>query len=447
MMSDGTELLGIGVGTLLADRYEVEEVLGRGGMGAVFAVRDKALGRELFALKILDPRLATDETDIERFRQEVLITRKLNHPNIVRTFEFGQLKTGQNFVVMEYVRGKSLERMLEESPTGIPLADLIKYLTDMAQGMSYAHAEGVIHRDLKPGNLLVNDEGVLKITDFGLARSTELDARITHAGECVGTPMYMAPEQVQGAPADHRVDIYGLGVVAYELCTGRAPYRPENWFNLANQIVSQPLEKVSRIRSRIPGWFETFVEKCAAKNPELRFSNMDEALHFLNDQETVEPQTASANSWIGERWADALGGFLSRQATVVVIAGIGMFVLVASIGMSKGPVQTMQTQVSTGANAVGKVVDTLSKLNQVVMKTYENSEAIDRFLEEENRKKGVKASDSLDVQEPKIEKINAGARPMLQRSDDEKAIREPDSRTVEVQKPASSTERRNSPKN
>lgn len=388
MSASSFDLLGIGVGTLLAGRYEIEEVLGRGGMAAVFGVRDMALDRELCALKILDPKLCEEILDQERFRQEVLISRKLTHPNIVRTFEFGQLATGQKFVVMEHVRGKSLETLLAEHPAGIPISAITPILIEVARAMAHAHDHGVVHRDLKPGNILVSHSGDVKIVDFGLARSRELQAKLTQAGECVGTPLYMAPEQVQGEIVDHRVDIYALGIIAYELASGVPPYEADAWFQLASQIISQPLPRLGRRSSSIPNWFDEFIRKASAKNPAERFQSMLEAADFLEEHKDELPQSNKGMAFI--TWmADGLGHALQRQATMVVILSSAFLLLLVSLGLSQRSVRTVNEKVETGTSAVGKVVDTLSKLNKVVVNTYENSEAINRYLDEQEKKRKV----------------------------------------------------------
>lgn len=400
-----TDLLGVGVGTLLADRYEIEEVLGKGGMGAVFGVRDKALGRERAALKILDPRLCETLTDVERFKQEVLISRRLSHENIVRTFEFGQLKTGQSFVVMEYVKGKSLETYLLESPGGLSLSLIVNVLNEVAKGMAYAHQNGVVHRDLKPGNILVTPSGQVKIVDFGLARSVETQARLTQTGECVGTPMYMAPEQVRGQAADFRADVYGLGVVAFEIFLGRPPYPPDSWFDLANSIVNHPIPKLSKQRRNAPAWFEAFVEKCCQKNPADRFQSMVEVQEylapFLAGSEEVAPKENALSQVI-----DFFAMFIQRRATAVLFSSMALVMLVLTVGLSRGGGEGQapnENRLESGTQAVEKMVDTLTKLNQAVQNTVENSEKIDRFLAEQK-----KFQENLPNEK---EKVNAASKP------------------------------------
>ena len=176
----------------------------------------------------------------------------------------------------------------------------------------------------------------------------------------------------------------------YELYTGQAPYVPETWFKLASQIVSQPLPKLNRTGSRAPEWLETFVAKAAAKEPSDRFQSMDEAADFLEKHFRPNAERRGG-ARIVERLADGLAAVVQQRASAVVFAGFAMLALVASIGFSNGPTTEVHQQVEAGTSAVGKVVDTLQKLNKVVMTTYENSDKIDRFLEEEERKKHAAA--------------------------------------------------------
>ncbi len=286
-MERTTELAPIVVeaGTVLAGRYEVVRRAGSGGMGLVFEVHDKALHNTPLALKLLSPARdegLTEDEMLMRFRNEVLIMRQLAHPNIVRTFDFGQLPDGRFFMTMEYVDGSTLEELIKSSffsRSNIHYVTLI--LIKILDAIQEAHRQGVIHRDLKSANVLISHGGEVKVTDFGLARTKGAARRITMTGECVGTPVYMSPEQVQGLACDHRVDIYALGIIAHEIVTGEVPFSDESWYGLANKIVHHPIRSFATPENRVPLWYEGFVFRTTQKNPDDRFATAEEAGAFL----------------------------------------------------------------------------------------------------------------------------------------------------------------------
>ena len=277
MTNEDLKELGLVPGGRFVNRYEVVRKLGAGGMGMVFEVLDTSLNRERLAMKIFSP--PDDEEDssslLTRFRNEVRITRKLTHPNIVRTYDFAELPNGIVYMTMEFVDGNSLDQVLKENLNGrMDIDRAVRVLTEIAEGMEYAHAHGVVHRDLKPGNVLMSHLGQVKITDFGLAQSMACRERLTMTGECVGTPAYMSPEQVLGKQADQRSDIYAIGMIAYELCMGDVPFRKKGWFELANQIVNEPIPPFADEKPDIPGWYESLVLKATEKDPLHRFDSV-----------------------------------------------------------------------------------------------------------------------------------------------------------------------------
>lgn len=284
MASENQEILRFEPGTMIAGRYEVCEGLGQGGMGAVLKVIDRTLDNEVVALKLLYPHLVKDPTTFARFRNEVLIARQLAHPNIVRLYDFGNAGMGYYYIVMEYVDGDNVTAQIyRPKHERITFEQSLRYLYDIATALSHAHKKGVVHRDLKPDNMLLTAEGDLKLTDFGLARSLYVDKGFTDTGEAVGTPYYMAPEQVRGERVDGRCDIYALGILAFELTVGKKPFEADCWFNLAAQHLMEPIPRFANKRNKIPKWFEEFVLICAAKDPEERFQTMDEVLEVLSE--------------------------------------------------------------------------------------------------------------------------------------------------------------------
>ncbi|MFN8388659.1 MAG: protein kinase [Bdellovibrionota bacterium] len=272
-------------GALIGGRYEVIRALGSGGMGTVLQVADRALDGEMVALKLLYPHLATDKTSFARFRNEVLVARKLSHPNIVSLYDIGNAGNGYFYISMEYVPGGSLGRQIYEKRRELLSFEVVlRMLRDMARGLDHAHRMGVIHRDLKPDNVLLTDRHEVKITDFGLARTLYQDKGFTDTGEAVGTPYYMAPEQLRGDKVDGRCDIYALGLVAFEMVVGRRPFFDESYLQLAALHLKEPIPDFATRESGIPVWYEDFVKKCAAKSREARFQTAQQIVDYLDQR-------------------------------------------------------------------------------------------------------------------------------------------------------------------
>jgi len=273
------------VGALIAGRYEVVAKLGTGGMGTVLQVIDKALENEVIALKLLYPHLAQDKTSFARFRNEVLIARRLSHPNIVRLYDIGNAGGGYFFISMEFVNGGNLSKSIYDSRKDLlSFQETLRILREIALGIGHAHSMGVVHRDLKPDNILLTDRGTVKVTDFGLARNLFVDKRFTDTGEAVGTPYYMAPEQLRGERVDGRCDLYALGLIAYEMVVGRRPFFEDTYLQLAAMHLKEPIPDFATKETGIPKWYERFVKKCAAKSPSDRYGSAIEVADFLQEK-------------------------------------------------------------------------------------------------------------------------------------------------------------------
>ena len=273
-------------GSVIAGRYEVVGTLGKGGVGIVAKVIDRHLNNELSAMKILFPHLADDPVQFARFRNEVILSRRLSHPNIVRVYDFGGVENGYSFITMEYVDGGSLSsRIYSQRYRPLSFPDKLRILHEILSGLSCAHSQGVVHRDLKPDNILLTDMDKVKISDFGLARSLMVDNGFTNTGETVGTPYYMSPEQLRGKKVDARTDLYSTGILAFELIAGRRPYFHEDYFTLARMHLMDPLPTLPQGN---PEWCQEWLDKLTAKSPEKRFGSAKEASlaleQFMHDR-------------------------------------------------------------------------------------------------------------------------------------------------------------------
>ena len=257
---------------LVNDRYRVERSIGRGGMAEVFLAHDILLDRPV-ALKVLFPEYAIDPNFVERFRREAQSAAALTHPNIVAVYDWGKVNTTY-FIAMEYIEGKTLATLLKErgplSPTHA--CDVI---SEVAAALSFAHENGVIHRDVKPGNILIGLGGQVKVADFGIARAlgANVEEALTEIGSVMGTATYLSPEQAQGAQPDPRSDIYSLGVMMYELVAGRAPFVGESAVAIAYQHVHNFPQPLREVVADLPRGFESVVAKCMAKNEQRRYDN------------------------------------------------------------------------------------------------------------------------------------------------------------------------------
>jgi serine/threonine-protein kinase len=259
------------VGELIAGRYELEELVGSGGMSNVFRAHDRLLERTV-ALKILHEQYTRDEDYVERFRREARAVAQLTHPNIVTVIDRGE-QDGRQFIVFEYVDGQNLKELSAHGP--LDAREAIGLALQVAHALSFAHARGLVHRDVKPQNVLLNEDGQAKVTDFGIARSLDVHG-VTQTGTVLGTSDYIAPEQARGQKVDPKTDIYSLGVVLYELLTGEVPFSGDNFVAVAMRHVSEPPPSVLEHRPDCPVRVDLAIQRAMAKDPADRFASMDE---------------------------------------------------------------------------------------------------------------------------------------------------------------------------
>ncbi len=255
----------------LDGRYHMVERIAAGGMGEVFRAHDAVLAREV-AIKVLHRSLAGDPAFVDRFRREARAAASLSHPNIVAVYDWGAVD-GVYYMVMEYVRGPSVRHLLNEQGRMEP-AQAAEILRQSLLALGHAHREGFVHRDMKPENLLVTQEGVVKVADFGLARAYA-DGRVTQAGAVTGTVQYLAPEQIRGEPADPRSDLYSLGIVAYELLTGKLPFTGETAMAVAYKHLSDRVPAPTSVLPDLPAELDGFVAAATDRDRELRPESAD----------------------------------------------------------------------------------------------------------------------------------------------------------------------------
>ena len=262
------------VGTRLG-HYRILALLGRGGMADVYRAEDERLGREV-ALKAVPPEFARDPERVERFEREVRAAARLSHPNIVTVHEFGQ-GAGQHFYTMALMPGRDLKARIRAHPEGMPPSEMRAIAAAVARALDYAHQRGYVHRDVKPENVLFWEDGTPQLTDFGIARAIGLETGMTDTGMIIGSPHYMSPEQARGLKMDGRSDLYSLGVVLYEMLTGRLPFDADETLAVALSHLNDPVPELPREL----GEWQPVVDRLLAKSPEDRYGSAGELVDVL----------------------------------------------------------------------------------------------------------------------------------------------------------------------
>jgi serine/threonine-protein kinase len=261
------------VGDVVGERYELEELAGAGGMSSVYRAHDRLLDRKV-ALKVLHSHYGDDGEYVERFRREARAVARLSHPNIVTVIDRGD-EDGRQFIVFEYVDGDNLKALVDRSGA-LPIATALSLAHQVARGLAFAHSRGIVHRDVKPQNVLLNGDGRAQVTDFGIARSLDVGRGVTQTGTVLGTSDYIAPEQAQGQRVSAQTDVYSLGVVLWELLTGEVPFPGENFVAVAMRHINEPPPSVRERRPDVPPRLDAALRRAMAKDPADRFASMDE---------------------------------------------------------------------------------------------------------------------------------------------------------------------------
>jgi len=313
-------------GSTFADRYRIIEELGRGGMGKVYKVFDTEI-HEKIALKLITPELAADEKTIERFRNELKSARNISHKHVCRMYDLNR-EAGTYYLTMEYIAGEDLKNMIRMSKQ-LSIGTAVHIGRQVCAGLAEAHKAGIVHRDLKPGNIMIDRDGNARIMDFGIARSAA-HKRITGRGAMIGTPEYMSPEQIEAKDVDSRSDIYSLGIILYEMLTGKLPFEGDTALAVGLKQKSEAPEDPVKLNPRIPSNLSSLILKCLEKDKEKRFQNASEAAAALEGIEKSLPTT--------EKTIPSKKPLTSREITVqlspkkIVIPALFLFAVILIAG-------------------------------------------------------------------------------------------------------------------
>ena len=268
------------IGQIIKERYEIVEILGEGGMAFVYKAKDKQLQRNV-AIKTLKPNYVNQEKFVDRFRREAQTAANLNHPNIVQIFDWGI--EDEPYFVMEYIEGNTLTSIITGNKT-VGLNDILYIGSQVANGLKEAHKHGLVHRDIKPGNIMITPDGKVKVTDFGIVSLQNEESDITKTGAVLGTASYISPEQAQGKPVSFESDLYSLGTVLYELITGKPPFTGDSPIATATKHLTDKPEKLSNYRKDIPKALENAILKLLEKRPSDRFKSAEDLRALLLQQ-------------------------------------------------------------------------------------------------------------------------------------------------------------------
>jgi serine/threonine protein kinase len=312
-------------GTLFAGRYEIIETLGAGGMGRVYRVEDKKVGQEI-ALKLIRPEVASNKRSLERFRHELKTARMISHRNVCRMFDLGE-DMGTYFITMEYVPGEDLRSFLRRSKR-LSMSTVVDIARQISEGLAEAHRLGIVHRDLKPSNIMIDKEGNARIMDFGIARLLSAQG-ITAAGVAVGTPDYMSPEQVEGKEADGRSDIYSLGIILYEMVTGRVPFEADTPYAVGYKHKNERPVSPRALSPQVPEGLNSLILKCLEKAFEERPQSAEELRAELEKIEKDLPTTVEIRPALERRTLTAKEITIKFTAKKLIVPGLAALALLA----------------------------------------------------------------------------------------------------------------------
>jgi serine/threonine protein kinase len=317
-------------------RYEIKSELGRGGMATVYRAYDPSFEREI-AIKVLPREMMHDPQFRSRFEREIKMVAGLEHPSIVPVYDVGD-EDGQPYFVMRYMTGGSLSGWIEKGKFSVQ--DTARIVDRVAQGLSYAHKKGIVHRDLKPDNILFDNNGDPFISDFGIAKLTESTSSLTGSG-VIGTPAYMSPEQAQGIEIDGRSDVYGLGVIVYQMLSGQQPYKADTPMGVAVKHITEPVPEILKMVPSLPVEVDTIIKTAMAKDRNKRYSSAVELAKALNLVAFGHEGNVTSGVRSGEY--EAAKTKSSRARTGWVVAGVILLAVIAGLFLLRGQLFTSPT--------------------------------------------------------------------------------------------------------
>src|SRR6202050_5618163 len=313
-------------GTDFGPRYRIEALLGQGGMGRVYKATDKELSRTV-AIKVVRQGVVGEEDALNRFKQELILASKISHKNILRIHDMGEV-AGMKFITMSFVEGQDLHQLIRDNPK-LPLERVLKFAQQLAGALAAAHAEDVVHRDLKPQNILLDKNDQVYISDFGLAKSfAEGAVGMTQTGAFLGTPRYMSPEQVEGKATDGRSDLYAYGLILYEMVTGDVPFTGDSTLKVMYQRIQEKPKSPKLVNADLPNWLVRIIMRCLEKDPADRYQT---AYEILADLQGADTGSRSGVSHSGSSIQIRLPEFAERRWVWAAAGGVMLIALAFAI--------------------------------------------------------------------------------------------------------------------
>ena len=333
-------------GLEIGHRYRVKSLLGMGGMGAVYLVHDKELDRDV-ALKLIRSDIAEDADALERFKREIQLSSRVTHPNVLRVFDLGEMD-GIKFLTMQFVDGRDLSTILKKQGK-LPTERLLRVFRQTAEGLKAAHDQGVIHRDLKPQNIMLDASDRVYVTDFGLAKSAE-QSGMTQTGAVIGTPFYMSPEQVKGEPVGPQSDIFALGVILYQMAAGTVPFGGATPFEVMISRIQRPPKPVRELNPELPVYLQKIIERCLTVDLGLRYQNVQQ---ILDDLDAQSVKTTIIHRTRSQRWIRPAAAIV---VLAVLLAGGGIWMYQKGRSAKPTTQKTQSVLVADFANHAGDSV-------------------------------------------------------------------------------------------
>lgn len=406
------------IGKMLGNRYEILEKIGEGGMARVYKAKCHLLNR-IVAIKVLRPEFAADEEFVRRFKRESQAAASLSHPNIVSIYDVGQ-DGDIYYIVMEYVNGSTLKKLIKENDGPLDLLHSIDIAKQVCKALDHAHKNHIVHRDIKPQNILVTDDNIVKVTDFGIARAVN-GSTITYNGDVLGTAYYFSPEQARGNMTDEKTDIYSLGIVMYEMLTGKVPFEGESPISIALKHIQEYIVPPSKLNNKVPKELDQIVLKATEKDINYRYRNVDELLkdldifsrnptelRFKKIDENASTRVISADEVKKINKLSNLDVKNEKRGKTLRISMITLLIILLLASLSYGTMYVLNNMFKVGEVIVPKIVgmninqasNTLSKNNlkmEIKEQKYSDSPENTILYQEPSQGKIVKTGSTVYV--------------------------------------------------